>query len=227
MIKICIVHFNTPELTQAAVRSIRKHTPDTHITIFDNSDRRPFGAMEGVTVIDNTKGQIINFDKWLRSFPHRLDQTAANNWASAKHCYTIQWLIDHTDGPFLLMDSDVLVKSDLTPLWDERQVFVGKVVHCKRKYQMVDLVYPFVCFLNVPMIKASGVTYFRGDRMYALTQEKPYIGYDTGAWFLDDCRQRGLPYKEVDINDYILHFGQASWKNRDGGDWLREHRDLH
>ncbi len=38
-----IVHFNTPELTEACVLSVRKHGgKDYRIVVFDNSDKRPF-----------------------------------------------------------------------------------------------------------------------------------------------------------------------------------------
>ena len=41
--EIAIVHYNTPELTEAAIMSVRKHcVVDYHFTIFDNSDTRPF-----------------------------------------------------------------------------------------------------------------------------------------------------------------------------------------
>ena len=51
MIKqVAIVHFNTPELTEACILSIRKHGgQDYRIVVFDNSDKRPFTAqMKGV-----------------------------------------------------------------------------------------------------------------------------------------------------------------------------------
>ena len=65
---IAIVHYNTPELTEAAILSLRLHGGmDYEVTVFDNSDRRPFTAkMDGVTIIDNTKGKYIDFEKLLR-----------------------------------------------------------------------------------------------------------------------------------------------------------------
>ena len=74
--QVAIIHYNTPELTEAAILSLRKHGgEDYEITIFDNSapavdqktgeryEARPFTAeMNGVKVIDNTKGQIIDFE---------------------------------------------------------------------------------------------------------------------------------------------------------------------
>ena len=83
--EVAMVHFNTPEITTAAILSLRKHGGEKyHVTIFDNSadsetslglnKARPFKLpkdkaerekLGDVTVIDNTKGQIIDFDKEL------------------------------------------------------------------------------------------------------------------------------------------------------------------
>ena len=69
--QVAIIHFNTPELTEAAILSLRKQTGMRYdVTVFDNSDRRPFTPkMEGVTVVDNTKGQVIDFEKELEKYP--------------------------------------------------------------------------------------------------------------------------------------------------------------
>ena len=39
---VLIIHYNTPELTAAAIRSLWKHTPGARVTVFDNSDKRAF-----------------------------------------------------------------------------------------------------------------------------------------------------------------------------------------
>ena len=71
-INILIVHFNTPNLTECLVKSINKFSPDSNIYIFDNSDKLPFTAkFDNVTIFDNTKGEIIDFDKWLEKYPNR------------------------------------------------------------------------------------------------------------------------------------------------------------
>ena len=62
---IVIIHYNTPHLTECLVRSINMFMDNAIIYIFDNSDKYPFTAeFDNVTVFDNTKGQIINFDEW-------------------------------------------------------------------------------------------------------------------------------------------------------------------
>ena len=64
---VAIIHFNTPELTEALIKSIRKHGGEEYkVVIFDNSNERPFTKkMKGVKVINNRKGQIIDFEKEL------------------------------------------------------------------------------------------------------------------------------------------------------------------
>ena len=75
MIDVLIVHYNTQELTDAAIRSLWRHTPDAHVTVFDNSDKRPFDNSKFLNsklkIIDNTQGQIVDWDSWLNTFPDK------------------------------------------------------------------------------------------------------------------------------------------------------------
>lgn len=224
-IVVCIVNYNTTRLTQCAIRSLWKQTPGASVIVFDNSDREPFPPMEGVEVIDNTRGQVIDFAEWLKGFPSKVP--TPNGWGSAKHCRTVQWLIDKRRNPFILMDSDVLVKQDVTALWQTDKAFVGEVKPHRSVFGVtVERVLPFLCFVNVPMIKQSGVTYFDYPHMYALTSHRPEVGYDTGCWFLEDVRRKGLPRTETSIEPYVIHLGHASWRNKNPESWLREHRWL-
>ncbi len=224
-VTVCIVHYNTPEMTRCAVRSLRRCSPGAGIIVFDNSDRRPFEPMDGVEIIDNTRGQIINFDEWLKEFPDKVD--VGNGWASAKHCRTVQWLVDKRRNPFILMDSDVLVKQDISGFWDKTQAFVGQVKPHTSAFRItVERVLPFLCFVNVPMMKEAGVSYFNYPKMWALTSKAPDKAYDTGCWFLEDVRRHALPCRKVCIDPYALHFGHGSWKEKSPKEWLEEHRGL-
>ena len=82
--QVAIINYNTPELVETAIYSLRKHGGESYeVTVFDNSaptkdkegniePARPFRIkMEGVKVIDNTQGQVIDFDKALAAFPHK------------------------------------------------------------------------------------------------------------------------------------------------------------
>lgn len=228
-IKACIPHYNTPRLTECAIRSLWKHMPGAEVIVFDNSDKHPF-VMDGVKVIDNTRGQVIDFEKWLATFPDKVP--TKNHWASAKHCYTVQWLVDDVNSPFVLMDSDVLIQRSIPPYYwqtvcESDLAFVGEIRRCVVRHGVVrDRLLPYLCFLNVPVIKKAGVTYFNASRMYALTSKKPGIGYDTGTWFLEDCRNKELPFADVSIEPYILHLHHGSWKEKDASEWLNRNREL-
>lgn len=226
---VCIIHYNTPELTAAAIMSLDKHTPGCEVVIFDNSDQKPFYSAQGhnlahTVTVDNTRGQIIPFNHWLATISDK--QPTNNGYASAKHCLTVQWLIGHMEEPFLLMDSDILIRRDVLPLFDDSQVFVGKTELSLSRNGNVMRVLPYLLYINTPMVKAHGVTFFNQRKMWALTPRRPDNAYDTGAWFLEDCRNHALPYREIDINQYCIHLGHASWKKKDAQAWLDEHKDL-
>lgn len=221
----CIVHYNTPELTMACIRSLWKHTPGCYVLIFDNSDRRPFPyRLSNVEVIDNTRGQKIDFNAWLDTFPSK--RPSDNNYASAKHCYSVQWLIDHRRRPFLLMDSDVLIKQDVAPLFDRQYVYVGEEKMHKSRFGDAMRVLPFLCYIDVPLVRKYGISYYSRDMMYGLSDKSPNSAYDTGCWFYADCRSKGLSSSNISVSDYALHFGHGSWKDKDAHEWLSTNEHL-
>ena len=104
---IAIIHFNTPELTVACIHSIRKHGCFWPITIFDNSNERPFTKkMAGVTILDNTKGQIVDFKAELDKFPDKNIQIGGYSaeWPSTKHMLSVQKLWELLPDGFILVE---------------------------------------------------------------------------------------------------------------------------
>ena len=256
---IAIIHFNTPELTEAAILSLRKHGgEDYQVIVFDNSqpltvppgtagndpkeelhiEARPFKKrMKGVKVIDNTKGQVINFDEFLACYPNRNKQLGvfkSSVWGSAKHIYTVQKLWELIGEPFILMESDILLRGNINDLWREEYSFVGYVQRNQQGNRFkVPRILPMLCFMNVPRLQAEGARYFDPDRCWGL---KPDINdrgnwFDTGACMLDDIllkrpRLKGL---HIDINPYVVHYGGGSWHQNDmlrQAEWLKQHEDL-
>ena len=223
---VCIVHFNTPELTRATIRSLWKNTPDCRVVIFDNSTTAPFGEMDGVEVIDNTKGQILDFQKMLSRFPRK--RWTMNDWGSAKHSYTIDYLFSVFPEGFVLMDSDILVKDDISGFFDQDVLFVGK----KRdgngdNHNRNPRLLPFLCWINVPMCRAAGIKYFDPSRSWKLHQGGPDTWYDTGSSFFLDCLKSGLPVRYVDIDNYMIHFYGGSYKEKDWRAWLAQYKGLY
>ena len=232
---VLIIHYNTPELTVAAVRSLWKNTPHAKVTIFDNSDKRPFcfDGLDGVNgsdgmieIIDNTRGQCVDLDAWLQTFPKK-DPTNDNRYASARHCKSVDWCMKMFPDGFLLMDSDVLVRQDVTPLFDERFAWVGQKKSHRSKYGVkIRRVLPFLCYINTRMCAEYGIDYCNPEKMYGLSMRQPDTSYDTGCWFYEAVSNANLPVHEVSIDDYILHLGHGSWQEVGADAWLHQHRAL-
>ena len=224
---IAIVHYNTPELTGALIRSIRKWMPTAHVTIFENSDdpRRKLPPMGSrVWYLDNTRGQVVDFDAILARHPQRSREHAQD--ASVKHMASVAALWDYLPDGFVLLDSDVLLKRDLSDLADPSVAWCAGV-----QYGMTfgsgrfrPRALPFVCWINVPMCRAAGVRYFDESRSWKLA---PGMFYDTGASFYLDCRAAGLPSRDIRWEDYAVHFKGGSWDAKDPTAFLRENRALY
>ena len=247
---IAIIHFNTPELTEAGIKSLRKHGgEDYRVIVFDNSatltlpdgkviQARPFTAkMDGVEVIDNTRGQVIDFDKFLAEYPDRNPSVGiykSSVWGSAKHIVTVQKLWELLPEGFVLMESDILLKKPIDEFFREEYSFVGFVQqHQKGNPFDVPRIMPMLCWMNVPMLTREGARYFDPDRCWGLKADRNDRGnwMDTGACLLDEVltkrpRLKGL---NVDIRLFAEHYGGGSWKQDNLNAqmaWINSHRQL-
>lgn len=223
------VNFNTPELVDALIKSIYKNSgipkEDINIIVFDNSDKRPFKS-DDVTVLDNTKGQIINFEKWLDTFPNKRDKKSThNNYGSDKHCYTIEWLIHHIPGGFLLLDSDVLIKKPVKMFFNNKVPYVGYIEPGSKKNHYWRLL-PYLCYLNTDFIVSNGIKYFDEEKNWCLRKDIK-CRYDTGAAFIKNLNIRKIFGQKIPISNYILHF-QSSWRKdlESQKQWLNENKKL-
>ena len=217
MLKVCIVNFNTQRFTDVAIMSLNKHTPGCEVFVFDNSDKEPYiNHFSNVKVLDNTKGQIINFDKWLEKYPKRnASGGKVNKWASAKHCYTIDKLMDIIGDNFVLLDSDVIILRDIRDIVDESCIFAGEIMTQPYPGRGIQRVLPYICYINVRMCKEKGVRYFNENYMHGLhnTVKNPQCDvYDTGSNFYREASK--FRYKTIKCDDYISHYKAGSWEER-------------
>lgn len=235
--EIAIVHYNTPELTEAAIMSVRKHcTTDYHFTVFDNSDKRPFTKkMKGVNVINNTKGQVINFDEELAKYPDKeWNMAKLSNHGSMKHIWSVQKLWELLPEGFILLESDVLIRRNFDFLWDENFAACGKVERFYGRRREHDRLLPWLCYLNVPLLTANGARYFDPMRAWNLQpgENNPGNWWDTGACVLDDIRKTKPQlvcrcYARLD--NYYVHYHGGSWRKNDVENqlaWLEKHKSL-
>ena len=229
---VLTVHFNTPKMMEACIRSLARQTPGCRVVVFDNSTTAPFdpsccyGVAADIEVIDNTQGQVIDFEGWLRRFPNR--RPAKSNYGSPKHAKTISICFGKLPDGFILMDSDVLFKRDITPLWDETKAWVGEPFLDTPKGIRVMRLLPFLCYINVPMCRTNDIRYFNRDWMWHLTQRLPNKWYDTGAWFYKDCMSKQMPFTAIKTSDYIEHYFHGSHAGLNGGmdEWLEQNKTL-
>lgn len=210
-INICIVHYNTPYMTECLIKSINKYVGhDCHIYIFDNSDKEPFVyKQDNITLFDNTKGQIINFNEWLKNFPKKGGE-ATGKFASAKHTISIDKCMDLINDNFILMDSDILLKKDVSDLYDDNYIFIGEYeMNPTLKKRNVGRILPFICFINVKMCQEYNVRYFNENFMHGLNKFTIGHYYDTGGGFYINARN--YAHKCINIGEYITHYKGGSW----------------
>ena len=207
---VLIINYNTPYMTECLVRSINLFMDGAAIYVFDNSDKYPFSSTtENVTVFDNTKGQIIDFDKWLENYPDRgKSHGRVNAWGSAKHCYSIEKCMDLIEGDFIVLDSDVLLKKDISDLYDRSVIYCGEAIF--QPDSKIQRVLPFICYINTEMCKKNGVHYFDDNYMHGLRKTTRSDMYDTGAGFMINAGN--FPHRDIKCEDYVIHYGHGSWK---------------
>lgn len=230
--KFLIVNFNTQKLVDALIRSINKFHDNVEIIIFDNSNRVPFKNIhENVFIMDNTKGQIVNFDKILEKCD--LTQNTGNSFGSFKHCLTIDKCIDLIDDGFILLDSDILLKRNVSELENKGYGCVGEVVGKQGEWK--DRILPFICYINSDLCKTNNIKYCSNTLMWGVKHNRPY--YDTGSFFLDELRNKNIPIKNIRYVDYAVHYGAGSYRDyaeRTGGykhltedEWLKKYNNLY
>ena len=230
---IVIVHYNTPRLTECLVRSVNLFVKDAVIYVFDNSDKHPFTAkFDNVTILDNTKGQIIDFNKWLEKYPKKDNSHGrVNGWGSAKHCYSVEKCMEILKENFVLLDSDILLKRDISNLFRDDLIYIGHVI--TQPLSTIKRVLPFICYINVKMCLENNVHYFNENYMHGLYHTKTNKDadkYDTGASFYLQAAK--FKHEEIDYGNYVVHYGHGSWhKNGEktkltAGDWLKLYKRL-
>ena len=222
--KFLTVNFNTQKFVDALIRSINMFHNNAEIIVFDNSNKESFrNTHSNVIVLDNTKGQIIDFKKELSKYD-LINEDTHNDFGSLKHCLTIDKCINLINDDFILLDSDILLKRNVSDIWDKKYCSVGQINDDSNAWKARIL--PFINFINVEMCKKYNINYFNGKKIFGVKHNKPY--YDTGASFLEEMRRKNLPIRTISTNDYIVHYGAGSYRqDKNIDEWLNRYKDLH
>lgn len=227
-----IVHFNTPEVTTCLIRSIFKFHNDAKIIVFDNSDKRPLEKIICDTYYDNTKGQIIDFQKELNKYTNKIKESEIiNNFGSAKHSITIQWLLTNIKEPFILLDSDILFKKSIDFINSNFGCISDTITYkynVKWHYynKIKTRIAPFITYFNPSLLTKNDINFFDPNRMDGLSVE----GHDndTGTSFYEDLMSINPKlFKKIKYTDYIIHYGKGSYSNYENAiAWCIKNKNL-
>lgn len=234
MKQIAIVHYNTPELTEVCIMSIRKVGCNWPITVLDNSDKRPFNKrMKLVKVLNNRKQQLIDFDAELKKYQEKCwDMATKSNWGSVKHMMSVQYLWGVLKEGFILVESDVLITKPFDFLWDEQYAACGKAQWFRGRRMEKDRLVPFLCYMNVPLLVKNGAKYYDAARSWGLQpggMQNPQNWYDTGAPLLEDIintKPQLTARLYPDLDKYYIHYCGGSWRGNDmkkQAEWLKKY----
>ena len=110
---------------------------------------------------------------------------------------------------FILLDSDVLLKKDISDLYDDNVIYTGEII--TQPLSNIKRVLPYVCFINTKKCKENNVHYFNDDYMHGLYKTIKGDRYDTGAGFFIEAHN--FQHKEIKSDEYIIHYKAGSWDN--------------
>jgi hypothetical protein len=187
-----IVNYNTSLLVNALINNIFYIDKNANIVIFDNSDKEKFKTNYTVTVLDNTENKILD----LKTEWHKITKLPYDSNGSWKHAMSVEWFFENTENPFILLDSDVIIKKEFSHLIQSNILFAGDV-SCNR-------VLPMFLYINVPLCKEKQKKFFDGISIC------PFKEVDTGYYFYNICKND--KYLSFNMFDYIYHLGGASYK---------------
>jgi len=170
-------------------------------------------------------GKIINFDEWLTNYPNRLKSCeGTKTFASAKHCYSVETSMNLINDDFILLDSDVLLCRDITPIANNKYLFCGTIEKQWKYYRVC----PYLLYINVNECRRLNIHFFDDEHMHGLCGKNDGDNYDTGSWFYE--KNKKLPHKTINISDYIIHYKGASWEkthnDRESSNGVIKNREL-
>ena len=215
-----ICNYNTTQLTNNVIKGLQIFAKCKHIIVLDNSNKDQFILdktlnNEYIQVIDNTKQKYIQFDNLLQTY--KLSELCkTNNYASLKHAMSIQFLLDICITKYcLLCDSDIVIKKKIDFIEDGYSTIAGieqtgTASQNMNKNLGKTRFVPFMQLFNMKMLNLHKIRYFDINRIHGIEYG---MMYDTGASLYEDIVERKqLPYKQVNIEQYITHLGHGSWK---------------
>jgi hypothetical protein len=145
---------------------------------------------------------------------------------------SVDWLIWNTKEPFVLADSDILLKRPVDDLYDESVTAIGFIDQGWNNPHGIKRLWPMLCWINAPECRRLGIHYYDGSRCWGINSDRPHgTWYDTGAAFLEDIKanKEATLRTFTDATERFEHLWSGSWnkdKEKEWRRWLNEHAAL-
>lgn len=171
------VNYNTSDLINSLILSIFKFADfDFKIVIFDNSDKEKLNIKidsNKISVIDNSQQQLINFNDIINRYVKNSRYGDENNFASLKHCYTIDYAIkkstELTDD-IILCDSDIIFKKKIDFI-DTTYDVIGQI---KQTWSMArERLLPMLCYFKKSQVLNHNINFFDSNRFLNCSNHIP------------------------------------------------------
>ena len=219
----CVVNSDTPELIDALIRSIRKNSRSIKkVIVFENSLFKPFDKRKrnygiDVEILDNSRNDLVDFSITQQKIE---EGCTVSGWVI--HSESIDWLVRNIGRDFILLDSDVLVKNDLSWLVCDKVACVG--THNRNRARCISRVLPYCTYINAPLIMKNGINFFSSEET-ANVDERNLT--DTGSHLLMKLYKKDLPIGFADTSRFIEHCGSGSWRGANKiNDFLKKNKKL-
>jgi len=199
---IFVTNANSDLFLHPMIRSLYKNVnkDDFTLCIFDNSWTSRFPeelyfqyGFDNIISLDNTKRGVV---EGIEESEFR---------GSIIHCKTVDFCLKYfkQEGvkDFILVDSDVLFKTNPFNVVDKDYVCVGEYEDEKSRIK------PYFQYFNLEKLD---INYYDETRMLGITSYDCYV-YDTGMAFTEDLKKYNKPVKYINIEDYIAHFYGGSY----------------
>lgn len=217
---LLVVNCDSDIFLHPMIRSLYKNVNQDDFTfcIFDNSYSAKFNEdiyfnydFNNILFLDNTRCYTDVVPKrWIVDVSEKM--LYENRFASIIHCKTVDFCLKYfkQEGvkDLILVDSDVLFKQNPFNVVDRNYVCVGEYEWCHHRLA------PYFLYFNLEKLELD---YFDENRMLGLSTND-LSHYDTGGSFTEDLKRTKTPYKEINKEDYITHFG--------GGSYIFTHEDI-
>ena len=186
-VSAAVVNYQTPDLTETAVRSFRRHFPDLPLLVIDNGSE------------DDSPRMIKDLAEELGADTLYLDE-------NRYHGPAMDLAMHHLKTPFVFMlDSDTetinggFLEWMLEPFDDPHLYGAGKIVHVDRR--------GFAAPEGIPVL-VSAFMLLRREMYLALP---PFIHHGLPALKnFEAAASRGWKLAPFDVEKYVKHFGRGT-----------------